>query len=527
MNFEVIKRSHIKRNILIGVIIVLILSAIILTFTRAKYRVTQSVPLVSGTINYSAADLNLVAMYLNQGGALPEGQTDIAPKFGYTLNEEQSTCEVNDNIIEDAKFTYENGMLGFYNLNRKGTKCTVYFDLIPDNENPVISNIGRNSTDTTITITTYATDNIGIYYYYFQLDDEEEIKLEENSYTFEGLEKDSVHTIIVRVEDAAGNEASESENITVGLYAREIILSNEGGISNIIEKGNPDFRQVATSDEGMYAAEDDYGMSFYYRGAVDNNWIQFAGFYWRIIRINGDGTIRLIYNGKNMIQTGSETQIGTGSFNDETDNNAYVGYMYQVNKVHGLENSSTIKLTLDEWYSLNLLDYTEYLDGSTGFCGDRTPSTDSSTSNGLGGTGTTITHYGAYIRLNTNKLPILTCPDSRDLYTTNGSGQGNEALQYPIGLITADEMAMAGAVWNLNNREFYLYNAQSYWAMSPRNYFNESANPFALYHSGDFITSGGWASAKQGVRPVINLSANASLTGSGTTSDPYVVIVDF
>ena len=102
MTFETLKRSHLKRNILIAVVVVAIISAIILNFTRAKYRTTQSMPLIQGTINFSPSDFNIVAMYLNQDGAIPAGQTDIAPKFGYTLNEEQSFCEVNDEKITDA-----------------------------------------------------------------------------------------------------------------------------------------------------------------------------------------------------------------------------------------------------------------------------------------------------------------------------------------------------------------------------------------------------------------------------------------
>ena len=123
MNFEVLKKSNLKRNILIAIVVVAIISAIVLNFTQAKYRVTESIPLIQGTINFSPSDLNIVAMYLNQDGAIPAGETDIAPKFGYTLNEEQSFCEVNDEKIENAAFTYECGLLGFYNLNRKGTKC--------------------------------------------------------------------------------------------------------------------------------------------------------------------------------------------------------------------------------------------------------------------------------------------------------------------------------------------------------------------------------------------------------------------
>ena len=177
MTYETLKRSHLKRNILIAVVVVAIISAIILNFTQAKYKTTESIPLIQGTINFSPSDLNIVAMYLNQDGAIPAGQTDIAPKFGYTLNEEQSFCEVNDEKIENAAFTYENGLLGFYNLNRKGTKCSVYFDLIPDSEKPVINNISSKSdNDTSVTIEVNATDNIGIYYYYYKLDNEEEIR---------------------------------------------------------------------------------------------------------------------------------------------------------------------------------------------------------------------------------------------------------------------------------------------------------------------------------------------------------------
>ena len=66
MNFEVLKRSHVKRNILIAVAIVFILSAIILTFTKAKYKITESMPLVNGTINYELSDFNLIVAYIQE-----------------------------------------------------------------------------------------------------------------------------------------------------------------------------------------------------------------------------------------------------------------------------------------------------------------------------------------------------------------------------------------------------------------------------------------------------------------------------
>ncbi len=96
MKFEVLKQSHLKRNILIGVVVVLILIALILTFTRAKYRVTESIPLVNGTINYSLADLNIVAITVD-GEA-----SDTIPEGNYKLTEE-SYCTVNDE--EDSSIT--------------------------------------------------------------------------------------------------------------------------------------------------------------------------------------------------------------------------------------------------------------------------------------------------------------------------------------------------------------------------------------------------------------------------------------
>ena len=130
----------------------------------------------------------------------------------------------------------------------------------------------------------------------------------------------------------------------------EIILAQEGGAETIEAKETPDFSKTATTDEGMFAAEDDYGTSYYYRGAVNDNWFQFGTnsseqlLYWRIIRINGDGSIRLIYNGTSTSQTGDSTMIETSqAFNNSNRNNMYVGYMYQSGQVHGLQIDSNIK----------------------------------------------------------------------------------------------------------------------------------------------------------------------------------------
>ena len=172
--------------------------------------------------------------------------------------------------------------------------------------------------------------------------------------------------------------------------------------------------------------------------------MRFGGFYWRIIRINGNGSIRMIYQGTSANTTGTGTNIGMEKFNNVESNSAneYVGYKYDINQVHGLGTQSTIKQFLDNWYTNNgLSNYGDKIDGNAGFCGDRTPSTINSSSNGQGGTGATFTYYGAYIRLSTNKVPTFECANDSDLYTTSESTNGNKALTYPIGLITADEIA--------------------------------------------------------------------------------------
>ena len=301
----------------------------------------------------------------------------------------------------------------------------------------------------------------------------------------------------------------------------DYILAQEGGEEAIEAKGTPDFSKIATTDEGMYAAEDDYGISYYYRGAVQDNWFQFGtnssgqSLYWRIIRINGDGSIRIIYNGVSMSQAGDSTMIYTGqAFNSSQNDNMSVGYMYESGQVHGLRTDSHIKITIDNWYTSNLADEAEYLDGNTGFCGDRTIYSGT-------GIGTTFTYYAVYNRLVRNNNPNFKCSDTKDLYTTINSNAGNKSLSNPIGLITADEIAFAGDVYGSSNSSYYLYNNAYYWTMSPY-WYNDYAGVFLVDEYGRLGSSG--VNITYGVRPVINLRADVALTGSGTTADPFKVV---
>ena len=327
-----------------------------------------------------------------------------------------------------------------------------------------------------------------------------------------------------------------SIEVEFGMVGSEYILSH---YDTILTRN--DFSRTVTNtttgtiykslDESQY---DDFGEVYYFAGKPTDNWFYFGGYYWRIVRINGDGSIRLIYNGPSTKQTGDSTMINTGQeFNSSYNkyNNMYVGYMYQSDQVHGLTTNSSIKTTLDNWYLSNLADEADYLDGNAGFCGDRYPSTSEGSSNGSGGTGIRDTYYGAYIRLANSKNPSFKCTDSQDLYTTPGSSEGNGALKVsssdnratPIGLITADEVAFAGGVDGSNNTSYYLYNKAYYWTMSP-SFFGAGTTAYVFsVVSGGGLNGYYGVTGTFGVRPVINLKSAIAISGSGTTSEPFKI----
>ena len=331
--------------------------------------------------------------------------------------------------------------------------------------------------------------------------------------------------------------SGEAEFVVTYGIAKNKILNDNGGQEYIEGKGTPIFDGVATTDEGMYATEDNDGISYYYRGAVNNNWLYFAGFYWRIIRVNGDGSVRLIYNGTTTNQTGSDTQIGTSAFNEQSDDNAYVGYMYGTpgsstyEETHANINDSTIKTVLDNWYQTNLASYSDYISHGAGFCNDRGLNTTDEVWNATDtklGYGMNMTAYGAYGRLilnsnfRVNQKPNLKCSQTNDYFTTSESHKGNRLLIYPIGLVTADEVLFAGGFGGMGNNGYYLYTNQYYWTMSSFHFNEVSSYVFNISTSGNF--GGARVYAIRGVRPVINLDSNIILLGDGTKDNPYKIV---
>ena len=284
------------------------------------------------------------------------------------------------------------------------------------------------------------------------------------------------------------------------------------------------------SDKGLYQGTDDYGTTYYYRGNVKNNNVYFAGFYWQIVRINGDGSIRLIYNGstKNAMGVNQSINSKTYQFNSKYNDPAYVGYMYgnadatTFAEVHANTNDSTIKSAVDSWYKTNIVDkgYNSYVSNAVGFCGDRTIY-----SGGDGIQTDKDTYFGAYGRYAKNVVQF-TCPEpSRDLYTTTDSSIGNKALTYPVGLITYDEMVFAGMDNRHINKLSWIYSTQHTWTMSPSNFGAADGFAFEWFEfSAGYLDPWTWVTTAYGARPVINLKADTLITGGiGTSSSPYII----
>lgn len=267
-----------------------------------------------------------------------------------------------------------------------------------------------------------------------------------------------------------------SGTIKVGLrsddgssFADTILSNNE-----ISETAITAFGESATLDEGLLSTEDDSGTAYYFRGAVTNNNVQFAGYNWKIVKINGDGSVKLVLDG--IIEEISRYYESSIYFDE-----------------------SSILEALNSWYDVNLTNYSNYI-AYYKFCNDITLETNNSV-------------YTAYSRIITNKIPTYVCLGSSE----NGK----------IGLLTADEVAMAGGSTS-NNTSYYLYNSEiktAYYTMTGARFQNGVYYPFIITTDGAIATDVE-GTLFRGVRPVINIIKTAKVTGTGTTDDPYQIVMN-
>ena len=337
-----------------------------------------------------------------------------------------------------------------------------------------------------------------------------------------------------------------------------------------------DFSKVLTDNNTntLYTSTEDSKTVYYFAGNATDNWVKFGTFtsdgpirgyfdvsgtfskeyttleecnsassynincsyawkkddpiYWRIIRTNSDGSVRLLYHGTST--TAIDAYIGESAFNATDNDPMYVGYMYGTsgslanNRLN--TNDSTIKGVIDNWYKDNLnTNYGKYLSTTAVYCNDR--------SNPSGGynTGSTQFFYGGYTRLLTNHAPTYDCTDTNDKFTVDTS-TGNGKLTYPIALMTADEVVFAGGEYGSNAKTWYYYNSAnghsvgSTWdLMSPYIWKDSLAYNFGVVGSlfpGHL--SNGRISGSSYVRPALSLKSCVKYSsGNGSASAPYTI----
>ena len=501
-----------------------------------------SVALVSLTIGYALMSSNLKinttgmvtpaswrihfidSSSTTQGSAtvsgLPEKTDTTELSYNCTLTKPGDQCKVDATIKNDGDINAKLALITKLDPTYTGTDE----DIALMKENTVYNVKYNNIDSSTIlsknpTLTPGSEATVTIVFGYKR----EATTLPSNTISVSNL---GVQLLYEQINTSDNNNPQGEEDI---LYRRLIAKeasdkTYETGIKEISAKGNPDFSKTSTTDDGMYAMKDDVGTSYYYRGAVPDNWVSFAGFLWRVIRVNGDNTVRMIYSGTKASHTGEGTQIGESTFNSSHNSPKYVGYMYgdtdaTEEEAFTNKNNSTIKGVIDSWYQNNLSSYSGYLADEV-FCNDRTIA---STSTYTTSTSNYFTDAGLE-RLETNKVPQLTCPNlARDGFTTTNSSIGNKALTYPIGLITADEVSLAGGVYyGTSNSSYYLYTGQWYWALSAYSWNSGNAHVFYVGSNGYLFYDS--VHDSDGVRPVVSLRTSTLVTsGTGTETDPYVI----
>ena len=337
--------------------------------------------------------------------------------------------------------------------------------------------------------------------------------------------------------------ATDNTRTKCTLYFNKTARTVSTVLGNIeVNSYTPDFTKSACEDDsceshekGIYETTDtDGNPTYYYRGSVENNYVKFAGYFWRVVRINGNGSIRIIYDGTSAHANGessADRQYGTSQFNPNNNNNMYVGYMYTSGEAHGTGTSSTIKANTDKFYNDKLSSYASKLDTNAGFCGDRSNLNQQS---GVG-TGTVITHNKGYLRVE-ESAPTLTCENASDYYTVASASSGNKKLSYPIGLITADEVMLAGHAGGVfdgsynhmkSNNGSYLVTGNAFWTMTPAGCYNPFGDTgwlsLVFYAHGSGTVDDNLTANTGGLRPVVNLKSGVTITGSGTKTNPYVV----
>ena len=297
------------------------------------------------------------------------------------------------------------------------------------------------------------------------------------------------NTLPIRVIAEDGSEKIYNVNVTRKAGATS--LKNEI-MKNTVITANPTLTTSSnnTSDaSGLYKSTDtNTGKpTYYFRGNITNNYVSFAGFTWRIVRINEDGTVRIV------MQDGINNNA-TYKFN--SNNNNYT-YMYYTN--------SQAKSTLESWYQTNIgskADLAKNVASGAYYCEQAKAKRDSSWTSG----NANMTVYSSY-------TPDFKC-------SSDGNGKG--VVSASVGLLTYDEAVYAGGYYGQSNSNYYLYNNTYFWTMSPAGFSGSNSNVW-------FVNSPGYISYEYVIptyrlRTVLSLTADTQISGGdGTKENPFVV----
>jgi hypothetical protein len=289
------------------------------------------------------------------------------------------------------------------------------------------------------------------------------------------------------------------------------------------------------STESITGITDSPKEVYYYAGNTTNNWVKFANLYWRIIRTNHDGSIRLLYVGTSHDTTTGN--IGTSKFNTSYNSPKYVGYKYgedtSLDTIRNNTTNSTIKTFIDSWYQNNLTNYTKYLSTSAVYCNDRSLGTGQTYSASY--SASSSFNFAPYYRMvyapyGASANPSYNCTDIRDAF----SGSNTSAkLDYPISLMTADEIAFAGGVsfkamstpyaWFISNSAGTQVSTW-WWSLSPGDWGDGYASVW-YWNSGDANLNYNGVGNTYAVRPAISLKSCIKYsTGDGTSESPYEIV---
>ena len=287
---------------------------------------------------------------------------------------------------------------------------------------------------------------------------------------------------VVKIEESGlkGKFMVVNESLSTDSFADLILSTYQVGTAKTRIGG-----EIATTNEGLLSTVDNKGTTYYFRGNVNTNYVKLGDNMFRIVRINGDGSVRLVLDGlidnKVPYNTNESEDVALASF-------ASLRY-------------ASITTTLQEWYTNNLADYRTYISNST-FCTDVS----------FNSTNNNVNYSNSYDRIFVDNTPDLYC--SGDIYVG------------VVGLLSADEVALAGAYRNLPNDKYYLFNEkikENYATISSYSLVDNELRMINVMANGAFGDSI-LVTNEVGIRPVISIGANAKIKGEGTIDNPYIIV---